>query len=499
MRGIMDSFLDQIAARGPEILAAVAILVVGWLVALAFAVLVRVLLKKTEIDDKLAAWLVGKKKAESLAIEKWISRGVFVVLMLFVLVAFFDVLGLRMITEPLNRFLIEIFEYLPNLIGPAILVLVAFLVATGLRFLVRRVVSASKLDERLSDEVGLDEGEAMPLSRTMGDAVYWLVFLLFLPAILGALHLTGLLGPVQGMVDKTLAFLPNLLAAGLILGVGWLLARIIQRIVTNLLAAVGADRLSDQVGLAKALGEQKLSGLIGLVLYVLILVPVLIASLNALALEAITQPASQMLNTFLAALPLIFAAALVLVIAYFVGRIVSNLATGLLAGVGFNTILVRLGVGSEPEEGRRTPAEIVGYLVMVAIMLFATVEAVDLLGFDVLAMLVTQFMVFAAHVLLGLIIFGIGLFLANLAGRTVEASGARQAPLLALAARTSVLVLAGAMSLREMGLANEIITIAFGLLLGAIAVAAAIAFGIGGRDLAAEALRGWKHKLETGS
>ena len=54
------------------------------------------------------------------------------------------------------------------------------------------------------------------------------------------------------------------------------------------------------------------------------------------------------------------------------------------------------------------------------------------------------------------------------------------------------------MSLREMGLANEIITIAFGLLLGAIAVAAAIAFGIGGRDLAADTLKGWKHKLETG-
>jgi hypothetical protein len=497
MRGIMESFLDQMAAKGPEILAAVAVLVIGWLVALACAVLVRVLLKKTEIDNRMAEWLVGKEKAESLSIEKWISRGVFFLLMLFVLVAFFEVLGMRLITEPLNRFLIEIFEYIPNLIGPAILVVVAFVVASGLRFLVRRVVSASKLDEKLSGEAGLEEDGTMPLSRTMGEAVYWLVFLLFLPAILGALHLEGLLGPVEGMVDKTLAFLPNLMAAALILGVGWLLARIVQRIVTNLLAAVGVDGLADQVGLAKALGEQKLSGLIGLVLYVLILVPVLVASLNALALDAITRPASEMLNTFLAALPLVFAAGLVLVIAYFVGRVVSNLATGLLAGVGFNKVLVKLGVGSEPEEGARTPSEIVGNLVLVAIMLFATVEAVGLLGFDVFAALVTQFMVFAAHVLLGLVIFGIGLFLANLAAKTVEASGATQAPLLALAARISILVLAGAMSLREMGLANEIITLAFGLVLGAIAVAAAIAFGIGGRDLAAETLKGWKHKLEA--
>jgi hypothetical protein len=402
-----------------------------------------------------------------------------------------------MITEPLTRFLNQIFEYLPNLIGPAILVVVAFLVASGLRFVVRRVVSASKLDERLADQAGLKEGEAPPLSKTMGDAIYWLVFLLFLPAILGALKLEGLLGPVQGMVDKTLAFLPNLLAAGVILAVGWLLARIVQRIVTNLLAAVGADRLSDQVGLASALGEQKLSGLIGLVLYIIILVPVLIASLNALALEAITQPASEMLNTFLSALPLVFGAALVLVIAYFVGRVVSSLVTGLLTGVGFNTVLVKLGVGSEPEEGERSPAEIAGYLVLVAIMLFATVEAVGLLGFEVLAELVTQFMVFAAHVLLGLIIFVIGLFLANLASKTVLSTGARQANMLALAARVSILVLAGAMALREMGLANEIITIAFGLVLGSIAVAAAIAFGIGGRDLAGETLKRWREQLQA--
>jgi hypothetical protein len=499
MRQIVDSFVDQILARGPEILAAIAILVIGWLVALAIALLIRVLLKKTEIDDRLAAWLVGEERAEAVAVEKWISRGVFVLLMLFVLVAFFEVLGLQAITEPLDRFLIQVFEYLPNLIGPAILVVVAFLVASGLRFVVRRVVSASKLDERLVDQAGLEEGEAPPLSKTMGDAVYWLVFLLFLPAILGALKLEGLLGPVQGMVDKTLAFLPNLLAAVVILGLGWLLARIVQRIVTNLLAAVGADRLSDQVGLSTAIGDQKLSGLIGLVVYIVILVPVLIASLNALALDAITQPASDMLNTFLSALPLLFAAALLLVIAYFVGRIVSSLVSGLLTGVGFNKVLVKLGVGYEPEEGERTPAEIVGYLVLVAIMLFATVEAVGLLGFDVLAQLVTQFMIFAAHVLLGLIIFVIGLFLSNVASKTIVDTGARQSTLLALAARVSILVLAGAMALREMGLANEIITIAFGLVLGSIAVATAIAFGIGGRDLAATTLSKWKDQLQSGT
>jgi hypothetical protein len=297
------------------------------------------------------------------------------------------------------------------------------------------------------------------------------------------------------MVDEMLAFLPNLLAAGLILAIGWLLARIIQRVVSNLLAAVGADRLSEQVGLEKALGDQKLSGLIGLVLYVLILVPVLVASLNALQLEAITRPASDMLATLLRALPLLFGASLVLLVAFLVGRVVSGLVTNLLSGVGFDRVLVTLGIGGETTEDGPRPSSIAGQLVLIAIMLFATIEAVRLLGFEVLAELVAEFMVFAGHVLLGLVIFGVGLYLANLAAKTVSSSSARQAPLLALAARVSITVLAGAMALREMGLANEIITIAFGLLLGAIAVAAALAFGLGCRDLAGSAARDWVDQL----
>jgi hypothetical protein len=198
-----------------------------------------------------------------------------------------------------------------------------------------------------------------------------------------------------------------------------------------------------------------------------------------------------MLNTILGAFPDIFAAGLVLAIAYVVGRVVAGLISNLLTGVGFNAILARLGLGKEPAEGERTPSEIVGYLVLVAIMLFATIEATQLLGFSLLAELVTEFTVFASQIILGLIIFAIGLWLSNLAARTIQASQAAQAGLLALAARVSILVLAGAMALRQMGLANEIINLAFGLLLGAIAVAAALAFGLGGRDIAGRQLEGW--------
>jgi hypothetical protein len=172
-------------------------------------------------------------------------------------------------------------------------------------------------------------------------------------------------------------------------------------------------------------------------------------------------------------------------VAYVAGRLVSALVTNLLAGIGFDTILVRLGLGRQPAPGRRTPSDVVGYLVFLAIMLVATTEAARQLDFVVLADLIARFMVFAGEIILGLIIFAIGLFLANLAASVIETSRATHAGLLAVAARVAIIVLAGAMALRQMGVASDIINLAFGLLLGAIAVAVALAVGLGSRDIAA--------------
>jgi hypothetical protein len=175
---------------------------------------------------------------------------------------------------------------------------------------------------------------------------------------------------------------------------------------------------------------------------------------------------------------------------------VAGLIANLLAGLGFNAILARLGLGREPAEGERTPSQIVGYLVLVAIMLFAVIEALGLLEFRELAELVSLFMVFFGHIVLGLIIFALGLFLANVASKAVLSSATIQAKVLATVARIAIIMVAGAMALQQMGLADEIISLAFGLLFGAIAVAAAIAFGLGGRDMAARQLDDWHSTIK---
>lgn len=480
---------DLLVPSLPTLLGALAILVIGWLGALLVAFGLRIALRRTGFDRKLAKWYAGET-AEAPKVERAVARGAYYLILVMVLVAFFDMLGLTQVTQSLNDLLGVVLTYVPRVIGASLLLLAAWVVATAMRFLIGRVSTAARIDERLTSQTAVEGEKPIALSRTIANTVYWLVFLLFLPAVLNALALPGLLGPVQEMVTKILAFLPNLFAAGLILGVGWIVARIVQRTTTNLLAAVGTDGLTQRVGLSGVMGEKRLSQVLGLVVYILVLLPVLVASLNALQLAAVTEPASEMLTMVLTALPAVFAAAVVLVIAYVVGRVVAGLCTTLLAGAGFNHLPVKLGLAKEkePVEGQRTLAEITGTLLLVATMLFAFMQALPILGFDLLAGLISEFLVFASHVLMGMVIFAIGLYLANLSAQVIRSSQVAQANLLALASRVSVIVLSAAMALRQMGLANDIITSAFTIVLGAIAVAMALAFGLGGREAAAKTL-----------
>ena len=492
IEGLLIQTTDRLGGFLPQLLGALGILIVGWIVALVARAGVRGALHRTQFDNRLAQWASGGKPV---AIEQAVGTVVYWIVMLFVAVAVFQVLDLSLAAEPLNALLNRLAAFVPQLAGAAILLLIAWVVATALRKLLSGALHAMQIDKRLGHE---EEGATQPMSLadSLGEAVYWLVFLLFLPAILGALTLEGMLQPVQSLVNEVLGFLPNLFGAGLILAVGWFVANLVRRTVTSLLSSVGADTLAERVGLGQALGAKRLSGFLGLIVYVLILLPVLTAALDALSLDAVTTPVSAMLNAILTIVPALLGVVVLLAIAYFIGRVVADLVTNVLAGAGFDNVLVRLGVAkAAPREGA-TPSAAVGVLVLVALMLFASVEAAGMLGFDALADLISRLLVLGGQVVLGLIIFGVGLFLANVAEATVRASATRQTELLALATRVSITVLAGAMGLQQMGLANEIITLAFGLLLGTVAVAAALAFGFGARDVAGRIVDEWTKSLK---
>jgi hypothetical protein len=100
-------------------------------------------------------------------------------------------------------------------------------------------------------------------------------------------------------------------------------------------------------------------------------------------------------------------------------------------------------------------------------------------------------MIIAGQVLIGVIIFAVGLYFANFVYNLISSGGTRQGRFVANAARISIIVLVSAMALERIGIATNIVSLAFGLLAGGIAVAIALAFGLGGREIANEQLREW--------
>lgn len=490
----MEALWQQFVEVGRDylfgLIAPLAILVLGWLLALLASSGLRRLLSRADLDRRLGHWMSGDEGGDTgIGVSKWVGRAVYYLIMLFVLVAFFQSVGLTMVTGPLTEMLTDVFAYAPRLVSAGVLLLVAWVLASVLRFIIAKGLARARVDERLGESAELRSDDGISVSASIASAVYWLVFLLFLPAILSALSLEGLLQPVREMLSEIVGFLPNLIAAGGIVLIGWFAARIVQRIASNLLAATSLDKAGAALG--TVLGEGTLSGLVGRVAYVLVLIPAAIMALDTLDLKAVSNPASAMLSSVLEFLPALFSAGLVLLIAYLVGRLVAGLVSELLSRTGFDRILAALGISQDAGDGQGGPSELAGKLVLIGIMLFAAIEAADLVGFATLSGLLAQVTVFGSKILLALAIFALGLYLANLVAATIKSRSAEQGVLLAALARGAILVLFTAMALRHVGVANEIITSAFTLLLGAIAVAVALAFGLGGREVAAKQVEKW--------
>ncbi len=501
--------VQQVVQFLPRLLGAVVILVIGWLIAAVAASVVRGILNRTKIDNRIATGLTG---SDTIQVEKFIAGLVFWSILLLTIVGVLDTLELRVASQPLNSFLNQIGDFLPRLVATGVILLIAWLVATLVKLITIRGLNALRVDERLNPPETRDAVPSLnqlSLSETIGNALYWFIFLLFLIPVLDTLGLEQALQPVQTLVTQIISILPNILAAVLIGVVGWFVANIVRRIVTNLLAATGVDDLGRRFGLSSSAGAQSLSSIIGTIVYVLILIPVAIASLNALRIDAISLPAIAMLQQILNALPAIFTAIAIWIVAYFVGRFVGELVTNILTSIGFNNIFSVLGLPTPvrrttypadtevPITAARTPSEIAGIVVLVGIMLFATVAAVNILNIPALTLLVSGIVVIFGRILAGLIVFAIGLFLANLAFSIISSSGNAQARILAQVARIAIIALVSAMALQQIGVASDIVNLAFGLLLGAIAVATALSFGLGGRDIARDQVQNWLDSFKS--
>lgn len=131
---------------------------------------------------------------------------------------------------------------------------------------------------------------------------------------------------------------------------------------------------------------------------------------------------------------------------------------------------------------------------LIAIMLFALTEAAHLLDSVVVSQIADEAVRLGGRIVFGAAVIAAGFLLARIATNLISENGDTKVGRIA---GYAIVALSIAMGLSFMGIATEIVTIAFGAILGAVAIAAAIAFGIGGRDTAHEVLQDWKKGTDS--
>lgn len=372
-----------------------------------------------------------------------------------------------------------------SIIAAILIGLIGWLFASIIRGLVAKALAKTRLDQKLSNNAGVK-----PMSGTIADIVYWFILLLVLTMVLDRLGLNGLFMPLTNMIDKTFSFIPNALLAAFVFFIGFVAARAVRGIVTNLVAGFNIQALATKAGINE---KNSLPTIAGSLSFMLVIIPFTIAALDALKVEAISRPATNMLNKVLESLPNVFTAAAILVVTYYVVRMLAGIVKNILANTQIDALPAKLGL--QNALGEKKVSDLVGCAILFFAMLFAGIAAADLLGFEAISGIIAMFIAFGSQIILGAVILTIGFWLAGIIAGVVERSE-QGSKFLANIVRVLIMGLVLAMGLKAMGIADSIVNLAFGLTLGAVAVAFALAFGLGGRDAAARLLKRIQDKAE---
>ena len=480
MNPMYTSFNGYLGGPIGSIIGAILIFIIGWLVALGIAALVRGVLSKVNLNQRM-----NSSTGKTYDLEGIISKIVFWFIFIIAISGALSQLNLNSISAPFANMVNQVLAFIPNLIGAIALGVIGWVIATVARTAINAALSKTTMDERLSTQAGVK-----PMSSTIADMVYWFILLVVLTMVLGQLELDGLFAPLTNMVDKIFSFIPNILIAGVVFVVGYIIAKVVRGIVTNLVSTFNVQELATKAGLSE---QNSLPNIAGSLAFLVVIIPTIIAALNALKIDVIARPATNMLNKIMEALPNIFMAVAILFVTFYVVRMVANIVKGLLENTQINQMPAK--VGLQETMGDKRISDLVAYAIIFFAMLFAAIAAADLLGFEPISAIITMFIAFGANIILGAIILFIGFWLANIIAGVVERSE-QGSQFLANIVRVLIMGLVLAMGLKAMGIADSIVNLAFGLTLGAVAVAFALSFGLGGQEAAARFLRKMQDKMD---
>ncbi|MBN1944048.1 MAG: mechanosensitive ion channel [Bradymonadales bacterium] len=460
--GVTDHVLESIARTTPRVLLALLILVVGWIGARVLSKALFILLARTSLEEwstrRLGVRTGGKYGHR---VERIVARFVFYTLLLILVVVVLSVLDLESINRPLINLVDQVLLALPKVLLAVLIVLVAFILGKVASFGLTKGLQAIRFDERFGRFGGMADSEKLNLSRNVGDLVFWFILVIGVIQGLSALDMQIFVEPLQEALNRLGQLLPNLVGGALILLLGILLARMAGRLVTNLLASVGFDGLVSRIGLVPSLPSLSKS------------------PADTTAPPADTNPQTDEPSGVNPSKQ---------------GSAKPPRATEPPASAQQES------TSATPEEKHRTtlgflpasPSKIVGLAVAIVIFLLVLTQVLSILHLDHLASFLPIFILVLAKIGLALVILGAGVWAGNWLKARIDAHQAARVGLqryLGTGARVTLILFASAMGLQQLGVAPALIVTAFAILFGALCLALALAFGLGGRQVAGELLQ----------
>jgi len=400
-------------------------------------------------------------------------------------------------TEPARYWQQQLIEWGPKVLFAILILVVTHFVAKAVQWGIAKLVDRMPVLKR-HPGVGGDS-----VGTELGRLAYWLIWLVGLIAALQPLGLSGVLTPVTALTNEVFAFLPRLLGAGLFFFAGLILARIVRHVVEAFLGALNLERLMSRAGVS--IGEPPLavdeSGVaqegvapvrssiaraVGVTVSAIIIIFAAIGALQILQISAISDPATNMLNAIAISIPNVLAALVWLALALIIGRWAKSLLETVLPSLGFDNAVRALGV----MPANAAPSKVIGTIAMITAIIIGIMEAARQVGGDSTAAMLFQITELGGKVIFGTVIIVVGIFLARILSNLVGSSTGESSYAQTIV-KYAIITLFTAIGLTFMGLADQIVMLAFGLILGSAAVATAIAFGLGGRDYAARLLAEW--------
>lgn len=388
-------------------------------------------------------------------------------------------------------FIYSLLSGIPDVIFAILLLIVAFVAAKIVKSLVIKLLKAVNAEKFLS-KLGVKDTVTNTSIEFVAKLAYFVTFLLFLPGVLDKLGMTSVASPITSMVHSFLAFIPKLVATGIIVAVGLFIANIVKDLLTSVLKAVKVDALQEKAGI-EASESTSFSSIIANVVYGLIVLIVITSALDQLGIAAISAPANAVVASIFDMIPSILAAIVIIAAGVFIAKLVSKLLESLLAGVGADSLIEK--ITGNPAK-KVVLSKVISAVVKYVLVIIFLVQGINVLKLPVLTEIGGAVIGYMPAVLSAVIILAIGIFAAN----TVEALIAKKFPNAkgcALVAKVAVYVLVAFLCLSQLGVATAIVETTFILIVAAVAVAVAIAFGVGGRTFAANTLEKLEKKIDS--